>query len=87
MDFPRFCERMNSRLEKNGNKHHLAGDKTTIADIQLAILASDWFSAKNPHTQTLQAVVNKNHALKHFVEHHLEHTFKEYLEQRPETMI
>jgi glutathione S-transferase len=87
VDFPNFCKRMNARIEKNSNKLFIAGDSMTIADIQLCMIAKDWYNAANPHSPALLEMVGQNPALKNYVEHHIEKTFAAYFSTRVETMI
>ena len=54
---------MNARIEKNSNKHFLAGEELSVADIALCVMSKDWFDEKNPHHATLKEVVASNAAL------------------------
>ena len=85
--FPKFAKFINERLEKNGNKHFIAGNALSIADVWLAVVAANWYDEKSPFFASLQETVNANPALKHFAEHHLNHTLKAYIAARPETPI
>ncbi len=80
-----MCSILNARIEKNGTKHYIAGSSLSTADIVITIMGAEWANEKNPNHAKLQEVIASNHALKHFLDHHLGHTFKEYLATRPET--
>ena len=49
VDLPKFFKIMDARVARNSNKHFIAGEQLTIADILLVMLGSAaWFNSGHP---------------------------------------
>ena len=80
---PTWFAAIDKRLANATNKHHFVGDSLTIADICFSMLTLsviyNELHAGYPHVKD---EFDKFENLKHYAEH-AQHTFAEYLAQRP----
>ena len=82
-NLPGFLEAMSKRLEKNGSKGILAGDKYSIADFYLgSYLTIYTYNDKFESNAVFREIVEKFPEIKKFADRYQEE-LKEHLEKRP----
>jgi glutathione S-transferase len=82
---PAWFNAIEKRIAANENKHHLVGDKLTIADFAFAGWAFGSVLNENHANKTeLQAVLANYPLVKEYLHHLGDHHLKEYLAGRPQ---
>lgn len=80
---PHWFTVLDKRIAANGSKHHIVGDKWTIADIALAAFFSQLpYNEANEHHVAIKGILETHEHLKHYAEH-LMHEFADYIAKRP----